>query len=130
MSMTFATLDFASIRAKKEINEHRRMAESARYDQLLTDLRAKVQAAQQQLTTARRVAALLPKQLEAARAAEQQATARYKAGLGTFVEVADAQRLLTQAEIDTALGTLGVWRSMLAVAAADGDLTPFLNQVK
>ena len=130
MSVTFASLDFASIRAKKEINEHRRLAESARYDQLLTDLRAKVQTANEQLTAARRIAALLPKQLEAARAAEQQATARYKAGLGSFIEVADAQRVLTQAEIDTALGTLGVWRSMLAVAAAGGNLTPFLNQVK
>jgi outer membrane protein TolC len=76
------------------------------------------------------VAVLLPRQLEAARAAEQQATARYRAGLGTLIEVADAQRLLTQTEIDDSLARLNVWRSILSVAAADGDLAPFLNQVK
>jgi outer membrane protein TolC len=130
LSVTFPSLEFASLRARKEINEHRRLAESARYDQLIADLNAKAQTAATQLAASRRVAALLPKQLEAARAAEQQATARYKAGLGTFVEVADAQRVLTQAEIDTALGALAVWRSMLAVATADGDLAPFLEQVK
>ena len=68
-----------------------------------------------------------PMQLEAARATEQQATARYKAGLGTIVEVAEAQRLLTQSEIDDALAKLGVWRAMLASAAAQGDLEPFLD---
>jgi hypothetical protein len=43
--------------------------------------------------------------------------------------VAEAQRLLTQSEIDNALAQLGVWRAMLGVAAAQGDLTPFLAAV-
>jgi outer membrane protein TolC len=68
-----------------------------------------------------------PIQLEAARATEQQATARYKAGLANIVEVAEAQRLLTQAEIDDALARLGVWRALFGVAAAQGDLTPMLQ---
>ena len=60
--------------------------------------------------------------------ANQQANARYQAGLGTIVEVADAQRLLTQAQIDDALARLGVWRALLGVAAADGDIQPFLAE--
>ena len=59
--------------------------------------------------------------------ASQQATARYQAGLGTIVEVAEAQRLLTQAQIDDALSRLSVWRAELAVTAADGDIQPFLT---
>ncbi|NUN94937.1 MAG: TolC family protein, partial [Candidatus Omnitrophica bacterium] len=55
-------------------------------------------------------------QLQAAKAVEGQATARYKAGLGTIVEVAEAQRLLAQAEADNALANLNVWRALLAVA--------------
>jgi hypothetical protein len=43
------------------------------------------------------------------------------------VEVADAERLLTQAQIDDALAKLGVWRALLGVAAAEGDLQPFLE---
>ena len=78
------------------------------------------------LEGARRVAQNTPIQLEAARATEQQATARYRAGLGNIVEVAEAQRLLTQAEIDDSLARLGIWRALLGLAAVEGDLTPFL----
>jgi outer membrane protein TolC len=76
------------------------------------------------------VARNTPIQLAAARATEQQATARYKAGLASIVEVAEAQRLLTQAEIDDALARLNVWRALLALAAAEGDLAPYLDQVR
>jgi outer membrane protein TolC len=48
--------------------------------------------------------------------------------LGTLIEVADAQRLLTQAEVDDALARLGVWRALLRVAAAQGNLDPFLQE--
>jgi outer membrane protein len=65
-----------------------------------------------------------------ARATEQQATARYKAGLGNIAEVDEAERLLTQAEIDNSLVQLGVWRELLGVAAAQGDLAPFLTTAK
>jgi len=51
-----------------------------------------------------------------------------QAGLGNITEVAEAQRLLTQAEIDDSLARLGVWRSLLGVAAAEGDLTPSWRQ--
>ena len=47
----------------------------------------------------------------------------------TIDEVAEAQRLLTQAEIDDALARLGVWRGLLGVAAAAGDIRPFLAEV-
>ena len=60
----------------------------------------------------------------------QQATARYRSGLATFVDVADAQRILTQTEIDDSLAKLNVWRAMLSVSAAQGDLQPFLERTK
>ena len=63
-------------------------------------------------------------------AAESQATARYKAGLGTITEVAEAQRLLTVTEIDHSFAKLQVWRAHLGVAAARGDLGVFLEMVK
>ncbi|SPF45295.1 hypothetical protein SBA4_3350015 [Candidatus Sulfopaludibacter sp. SbA4] len=42
--------------------------------------------------------------------------------------MAEAQRLLTQAEIDDALARLGVWRGLLGIAAAAGDLEPFIAE--
>ena len=47
-----------------------------------------------------------------------------------LLEVAEAQRLLLQAEIDEALSKLNVWRMQLSVATARGDLQPFLDAVK
>jgi outer membrane protein len=71
-----------------------------------------------------------PLQLSAARETELQARTRYKAGLATVLEVAEAQQLLVQASIDDALARLGVWRSLLALAGARGDLKPFLALIE
>ena len=46
----------------------------------------------------------LERALEAARANYEQADARFKAGIGNGVELADAEALRTQADIDLALG--------------------------
>jgi outer membrane protein TolC len=81
------------------------------------------------LEGSRKIAEDTPVQVSAANAAVQQASARYESGLGNIVDVADAQRLLTQAEIDDALARLGVWRGLLGVAIAAGDIQPFVNEV-
>ena len=49
---------------------------------------------------------------------------------GPSIQVAEAQRLLTQAEIDDALSHLAVWRALLALAAAAGDLQPFVVEAR
>ena len=74
------------------------------------------------------MAANTPIQVSAARAATQQATARYQSGLDNIDAVAEAQRLLTQSEIDDALARLGVWRGLLGVAVAAGDVQPFVAE--
>jgi outer membrane protein len=125
-SLVFPAFDFFSIRAKKEIEVHNERSAAARYNQTLQDVTGQIEKAKAVLEGARRIAQNTPVQLEAARATEQQATARYRAGLGNITEVAEAQRLLTQAEIDDSLARLGIWRALLGVAAAEGDVAPFL----
>jgi outer membrane protein len=49
--------------------------------------------------------------------------------LTNVIEVADAQRLLMQAEIDDSVARLAVWRALLVAAKLQGDLRPFLQQV-
>ena len=80
-----------------------------------------------QLDGARRVAENTPTELAASQQSEQQALARFHAGLGTIVDVADAQDLLAQAEMDDSLARLSIWRALAELSAADGDITPFLN---
>jgi outer membrane protein TolC len=87
-----------------------------------------IETARQVLEASRRVALNTPIALNAARAAESQATARYRAGLATVVEVAEAQRLLAQAEAEDAVARLNVRRAELLLARAVGDLDPFLAQ--
>jgi len=127
MSVTFPLFDRYSIRARKEIEQASERTESARYKQIRREIEGQIEKAKATLAGSRRVAGNMPVLLESARAAEQQATARYKAGLGTIVEVAEAQRLLSQAEIDDSLARLGIWRALLGLAAAQGDLTAYLQ---
>ncbi len=130
MTVTFPLLELPSLRARRMEEEHRKRAEDARYDQLITELNGRVEKARAAANGALRMLETTPAQLEAARASERQATARYQAGLGTLIEVADAQRVLTQTEIDDALARLNVWRALLGLAAARGDLQPFLERIK
>lgn len=128
LTVYFPVFDLPVLRARKQIESHQERSQAARYDKIVQDLNGEVEKAKAQLEGARRVAQQTPVQLDAARAAEQQAAARYRAGLGTVVEVAEAQRLLTQAEIDDSLAKLNIWRALLIQAAAQGDLQPFLAQ--
>ena len=130
MTVFFPVFDRPVLRVRYEVEQHRELAESARYDRVLTDLTAQLERAKVVEDSAQRIAQNTPFQLAAASALEAQATARYQAGLGTVVEVADAQRLLTQAEIDDSLARLGIWRGRMAVAAARGDLQPFILQTQ
>ena len=127
-SLTFPIFDLPSIRAKQAGQSATLRAETARYQQVTTDLTARWNEAAAILDGSRKIAADTPVQVSAANAATRQATARYQSGLGNIVEVADAQRLLTQAEIDDALARLGVWRAKLGVAIAAGDIQPFLTE--
>jgi outer membrane protein len=129
VQVTFPAFDFFSLRAQKKVQEANVRAEQARYQQTLDDLSAQVQQAQAQLDGARQIALNTPVELAAARASEQQQRARFQAGLATVVEVAVAESLLTQAEADDAVARLNIWRARAGVAAARGDLAPFLAQL-
>jgi outer membrane protein len=126
----FQLFDFSSIHNRKEIEKQLATAESARFDQVVQNLTAQNERARAEVEGARRVAENTPIQLDAAKATETQVRARYQAGLATVVDVADAQRLLAQAEIEDSLARLRVWRALLTLAASRGDLGPFLQEVR
>lgn len=128
LTVTFPAFDLPSIRAREAGQSATIRAEAARYQQIAVELKARWNGAVATLAGARRVAANTPVQVSAARAATDQATARYQSGLGNIDEVAEAQRLLAQSEIDDALARLSVWRALLGVATAAGDLQPFLAE--
>jgi outer membrane protein TolC len=129
LSVTFPVFDIFSIKSKKAVEAANERAEEARYDQALQDLTGQLRKAQASLDGARKVAENTPLELDAARTTETQERARYQAGLATLVDVADSQSFLVQAEIDDALARLAVWQNLASVAAAQGDLGPFLQSL-
>jgi outer membrane protein len=127
-TITFPLMDFASVHAREAEQSATVRAETARYRVMTTELTAQWDAAQAALAGSRSVATNTPVQRSSAATTVQQATARYQSGLGTIIDVADAQRLLTQAEIDDNLARLNVWRSLLRVATVAGDIQSFLTE--
>jgi outer membrane protein TolC len=130
LSLSFSPTEIFSLRAKKKIESFNFTAEQARYDETLQRLKAQDARAKTMLEAARKLAANTPLQLKAAQETEIRIRARYQAELATVTEVAEAQRLLAQAEVDDAMARLSVWRALLAQARANGDLQPFLNLLK
>jgi outer membrane protein TolC len=130
LTVTFALGDRPALHAREAIEAANRRREEARLDEDRRRLSAQEEQARAAWESARQVSANTPVQLAAAQASETQARARFQAGLGTLVEVADAQRLLVQADTEDRLARVAVWRGLLLMAAAKGDLQPFLDGVK
>lgn len=121
--------DFSSLRARKSAAAASERAEAALYDEALLAISSEQTTAAAMTQAARAVAANTPVQLAAARQSETQARARYQAGLASITEIADAQSLLAQAEVQDQLARVDVWRGLLAEAVAQGDLMPFIQLV-
>jgi outer membrane protein TolC len=128
-TMTFPAFDLFPVRARKQVEAQNLLAEKAHYDQTLTELTTQDARARAVLKAAADIAANTPIERQAAVEAEGRARARYDSGLATITEVADATRVLAQSEADDAIAHLAVWRALLAVAQAHGDLTPFINRL-
>jgi outer membrane protein TolC len=128
--VSWAALDVVAVRARARVEAAQVKVADARKREVLQLVQTQIDSARQILEAARKEAANTPIALAAARAAEAQATARYRAGLATVVEVAEAQRLLAQAEIDDAVARLNVHRAELLLARSIGDIGPFVDTVR
>jgi outer membrane protein TolC len=127
VTATFPLFDWFSVRERKRIEAENERAALATYDRIVLELSSQSEQARAEMEGARRVAENTPIQLASARVLEQQSRARYDAGLATIIEVADSQRLLLEAEVGDAVARLGVWRALVADAAARGDISELLR---
>jgi len=129
LTVTFPLMDRFAIREQEAAQSANIRTGQAQYQVIAANLQAEFNAARATLAGARRVAENTPVEVSAARTALEQATARYKSGLAPIDEVAQAQRLLVQAQIDDALARLNVWRALLELETARGDIQPFLAEL-
>jgi outer membrane protein TolC len=129
-ALSWAALDIPSISTRSRAASADAAAQAARRDETELAITGQMESATALLRGAVRVAQTTPTALGSAHQAEEQALARYRAGLTQAIEVADAERLLTQAEVNDALARLGVRRAELLLARAAGDLGPFLARAR
>lgn len=118
---------FKARSAQEQIAKADERSQLAHYDQTIQDLTGQTRAARDRLQSAQLIAQQTPTELAAAQQTETQSRARYQSGLATVVEVAEAENLLAQAEMDDAVARLTVWRGLFGVAYAQGDLQKFLQ---
>jgi outer membrane protein TolC len=93
-----------AVRARASASRAREAARDAEIQELQASVTAASQQAWLDLDAAQQALPSLEKSLEAGRANYAQAQARFKAGLGSSVELADAQELLAEAEVELAVG--------------------------
>jgi outer membrane protein len=130
LTASFPLFDFFSLRSRKQIEAANEQDASAEYDKTLQQLTAQLQRARAELTISKQIADNTAVELQSAQMTETQAEARYRAALANVVEVAEAQRLLVQAEADDAIAKVSVWRALLAQAFSEGNLQPFMDAVQ
>jgi outer membrane protein len=127
LNVTFGFLDFASIHAREATQIATLKAEQSRETLVGRQLQEQFAQARAALHATRSIAKNTPIQVAAARTALAQSTARYKAGLVSIDDVAQAQRLVVHAEMDDSIARLNVWRAFLQLQSIRGDLQPFLQ---
>jgi outer membrane protein TolC len=111
-----------TVNARAEASSAHEAVERAGIDVVKKEQVAAVQRAYVSLDVARMALPALDRAFSTAVANSQQADARFKQGLGTSVELADAESLRARAEIDVALGKFDVARAraQLARVLAEG----------
>jgi outer membrane protein TolC len=127
VNITFGFMDFANIHAREAAQAANLKAAQANEQLADRTLQEQFAQAEAALRATRSIAQNTPVELSAAQTSLAQANARYKAGLSSIDDVAQAQRLLVQAEIDDSIARLNVWRALLQLQAIRGDLQPFLQ---
>jgi len=127
--VSWSILDIPRITSRARAASADYSAAIARRDEVVLEVSGELETASAILQGTLRVARETPVALAAARTAEQQARARYQSSLAPIVEVADAERVLAQADAADAIARIEVRRALLLLARAGGDLKPFLTRV-
>jgi outer membrane protein TolC len=130
ISTRWVISDFFSIHQKYKGEQHLLGRDNELYEHQNLKTKWQVNESNLQYDVALEQARIAPIQLAAARQAYAQANARHKSGLTDMPTFLQSLVTLNRAEADLAIAYSNVWRSLLAIAAAKGDLTDFIDAIK
>jgi len=127
--VTIPILQYPEIRAGADAAAADARLAVARRDQIVQQVRTQIDSAAAIADSAYKIAAQARVSVDSSRAALNQAQARYKAGLYGIDPVAEALRLLAQAEAENAVARVDIWRARLLQARAVGDIEPLMTEI-
>ena len=130
VSYSFPFLEYFPLKAQIDMAKSNQHAARADYDLALLLLEKKDASSRIMLEQNRKVAAETPILVDAARVKEINILKRYSVGLTNVVSLAIAEENLAQAEVDNAVAQIEVWRAILALGYAQGDLNAFFKLVQ
>jgi outer membrane protein len=121
-------LDIFRLHQEKKVQQERIYQQQQESNLVLQNLRTQDLQSRTRVKAAIALAENMPIQVQASEVATHQAEARYRTGLGSVAQVAQANEVLAQSRVQDAIAKVGVWRAMLSVASAHGDLHPLLSE--
>ena len=104
-------------------------SDEAKLAQVRLDISKQVESAMLQYRLDAKIAGKTPAQLKIATDVFEGLQISYKAGLIDYTRLYQSQYELTKAALNNATAQLQLWRSLLAVAIAKGNLVIFTDQL-
>jgi len=129
-AVTFNVFDFYRIHSQYEAEHFRTSAIQDDLDAVLLQMRSEQAIADLKVHSAVLRMNEAPIQLTAASALYDQTNARYKNGLATEPDLAQALYNMNRAESDMVNATDGLWRALLYKSASNGNIDDFLFKLK
>lgn len=130
VQLSFPVFQFSEINIKKKQYQSLLKADMARLAQVQLDISKQAESALMQYQQDVKLAVRSPRLLKAASDVYEGLRLSYETGLIDFTRLATAQYELQRAEVNNANARLQLWRSLLSIAVAKGNLNVFTDQLK
>lgn len=130
LSLRWNLMSYARIRQDYKGEQFQKERNQFLYETQRLRQARELSEAETQFSVSLQQAQVAPVQLDAARQAFAQAQARYESGLTDLPTFSQSLVALSRAEADAYIAYSNAWRGLLMKAAAAGDLSLFLNQVR
>ena len=130
LQLSFPILQFSRVNIQKRQYRNLLAADQDQLAQAGMDLRRQVETAESNYRQNLLVAQEAPVQSKAARLSYQGLELSYKSGLVDFTRLTQGQYQLLNAEMTEADANLQVWRALLDIGVAKGNLNLFTDQLK
>jgi outer membrane protein len=129
VQLSFPVLQFSKINLRKKQYQSLLRSDEARLAQARLDISKQIESATLQYRQDAKIAAKTPVQLKIATDVYEGLKLSYEAGLIDYTRLYQSQYELTKAELSNATAQLQLWRSLLSIAIAKGNLALFTDQL-